>query len=209
MGKSPYSKVDTLRVDTLIRPKTPWWKWTTDSIYGRYDFEMYAYAVGDYETAEEAYETVLDTAGCFPRDHVELRLVNDTRNKQATYSGASRGNGIIDTEEDAEGFYDYTVVAPLTDTDQDGMPDVWESANGCDPTTPDNNVRHASGYTMLEMYLYYAMTHKEPMDDGYRPSEEGFDDLKLEDLKIQKFMRDGQLLIRRGNQIYTLQGQEL
>ena len=89
------------------------------------------------------------------------------------------------------------------------MPDVWESANGCDPTTPDNNVRHASGYTMLEMYLDYAMTHKEPMDDGYRPSEEGLEDLKLEELKIQKFMRDGQLLIRRGNQIYTLQGQEL
>ena len=207
VGKSPYSKVDTLRVDTLIRPKTPWWKWTTDSIYGRYDFEMYAYAVGDYETAEEAYETVLDTAGCFPRDHVELRLVNDTRNKQATYSGASRGNGIIDTEEDAEGFYDYTVVAPLTDTDSDGMPDEWESANGCDPTTPDNNVRHASGYTMLEMYLDYAMTHKEPMDDGYRPSEEGLEDLRFEDLKIQKILRDGQIFIQRGANTYTIEGQ--
>ena len=43
-GKSPYNKVDTLRVDTLIRPKTPWWRWTADSIYGRYDFDMYAYA---------------------------------------------------------------------------------------------------------------------------------------------------------------------
>lgn len=209
-GKAPYDNTDTLRVDSLIRPKTPWWKWTTDSIYGRYDFEMYAYAVGDYETAEKAYETVLDTAGCFPRDHVGLRLTSDTRNGTYSYTGSKTGKkGIIDTEEDAEGFYDYTVVAPLTDTDQDGMPDVWESANGCDPTTPDNNVRHASGYTMLEMYLDYAMTHKEPMDDGYRPSEEGFEDLKFEDLKIQKFMRDGQLLIRRGNQIYTLQGQEL
>jgi hypothetical protein len=62
---------------------------------------------------------------------------------------------------------------------------------------------------MLEMYLDYAMMHKEPMDDGYRPSEEGLEDLRFEDLKVQKFMRDGQLLIRRGNQIYTLQGQEL
>ena len=53
------------------------------------------------------------------------------------------------------------------------------------------------------------MTHKEPMDDGYRPSEEGLEDLRFEDLRVQKFMRDGQLLIRRGNQIYTLQGQEL
>lgn len=209
-GKAPYDNTDTLRVDSLIRPKTPWWRWTEDSIYGRYDFDMYAYAAEEYESAEEAFETVLDTAGVFPRDHVGLRLTSDTRNGTYSYTGSKTGKkGIIDTEEDAEGFYDYTVVAPLTDTDQDGMPDVWESANGCDPTTPDNNVRHASGYTMLEMYLDYAMKHKEPMDDGYRPSEEGFDDLRFEDLKIQKFMRDGQLLIRRGNQIYTLQGQEL
>ena len=209
-GKAPYDNTDTLRVDSLIRPKTPWWRWTEDSIYGRYDFDMYAYAAEEYETAEEAFETVLDTAGVFPRDHVGLRLTSDTRNGTYSYTGSKTGKkGIIDTEEDAEGFYDYTVVAPLTDTDQDGMPDVWESANGCDPTTPDNNVRHASGYTMLEMYLDYAMTHKEPMDDGYTPSEEGFEDLKLEDLKVQKFMRDGRLFIRRGNQTYTLQGQEL
>ena len=209
-GKAPYDNTDTLRVDSLIRPKTPWWRWTEDSIFGRYDFDMYAYAAEEYESAEEAFETVLDTAGVFPRDHVGLRLTSDTRNGTYSYTGSKTGKkGIIDTEEDAEGFYDYTVVAPLIDTDQDGMPDVWESANGCDPTTPDNNVRHASGYTMLEMYLDYAMTHKEPMDDGYRPSEEGLEDLRFEDLRVQKFMRDGQLLIRRGNQIYTLQGQEL
>ncbi len=207
-GKSPYNKVDTLRVDTLIRPKTPWWKWTEDSIYGRYDFELYAYAVGDYQTAEEAYETVLDTAGCFPRDHVELRLVDDTRNKKATCSGASRGNGIIDTEEDAEGFYAYPSVAALVDTDQDGMPDEWESVNGCNPEIADNNVRHASGYTMLEMYLDYAMTHKMPMDDGYKPSEEGVESLEFR-VESTKILHDGQLLIRRGDKTYTLQGQEL
>jgi hypothetical protein len=132
--------------------------------------------------------------------------VNDTRNKQATYSGASRGNGIIDTEEDAEGFYDYPVVAAPLDTDQDGMPDAWEIANGCNPQVADNNVRHTSGYTMLEMYLDYAM-HKEPMDDGYRPSEEGLENLRFEDLKIQKILRDGQIFIQRGANTYTLEGQ--
>ena len=205
-GKSPYNKIDTLRVDTLIRPKTPWWRWTEDSIYGRYDFGMYAYAVEAYESAEEAYQTVLDTAGCFPRDHVELRLIDDTRNKKATYSGASRGNGIIDTEEDAEGFYAYTAVAPLLDTDQDGMPDEWESANGCNPNVPDNNVRHASGYTMLEMYLDYAMMHKQPMDDGYTPSEEGIQNTEY-GVQTHKILRDGQIYIRRGAKTYTLQGQ--
>ena len=204
-GKSPYNKVDTLRVDTLIRPKTPWWRWTEDSIYGRYDFDMYAYAVSDFQTAEDAFQTVLDTAGCFPRDHVELRLVDDTRNKKATYSGASRGNGIIDTEEDAEGFYDYPSVEALVDTDKDGMPDEWEMANGCDPNIPDNNVRHEIGYTMLEMYLHYAMTHKTPMDDGYTPSSEGIQNTEY-GVQTQKILRDGQIYIQRGAKIYTITG---
>ena len=199
-----YTKEES-RVDTLIRPKTPWWRWTKDSIYGRYDFDMYAYAVENYQTAEEAYQTVLDTAGCFPRDHVELRLIDDTRNKKATYGGAGRGNGIIDTEEDAEGFYAYVQVPALTDTDLDGMPDEWEIANGCDPNTPDNNVRHASGYTMLEMYLDYAMTHKTPMDDGYKPSSEGIQHSEVS-IQTQKILRDGQLFIQRGARIYTITG---
>ena len=204
-GKSPYNKVDTLRVDTLIRPKTPWWRWTEDSIYGRYDFDMYAYAVSDFQTAEDAFQTVLDTAGCFPRDHVELRLVDDTRNKKATYSGASRGNGIIDTEEDAEGFYDYPAVEPLTDTDLDGMPDEWELANGCDPNTPDNNVRHANGYTMLEVYLDYAMTHRPQMEDGFTQGIET-PSLQEDEGKAQKIIHDGQLFIIRANNIYTTTG---
>lgn len=206
-GKAPYDNTDTLRVDTLIRPKTPWWRWTEDSIYGRYDFDMYAYAAENYESSEQAFETVLDTAGCFPRDHVGLRLTSDTRNGTYSYTGSKTGKkGIIDTEDDAEGFYDYPVVAALTDTDQDGMPDEWESANGCNPNVADNNVHHASGYTMLEMYLDYAMTHKTPMDDGYRPSEEGFEDLKSEDVRTQKILREGQLFIRRGEKVYTIQG---
>ena len=206
-GKSPYSNVDTLRVDTLIRPKTPWWRWTEDSIYGRYDFDMYAYAVGEYENAANAYQTVMDTVGCFPRDHVELRLIKDTEEGTHTYEGyKGKKKGIIDLETDAEGFYDYTVVAPLTDTDRDGMPDEWETANGCDPQTPDNNVRHESGYTMLEMYLDYAMKHKEPMDDGYKPSTEGVESLEFK-VESKKILRDGQLYIQRGANTYTLEGQ--
>ena len=210
-GKSPYENVDTLRVDTLIRPKTPWWRWTADSIYGRYDFDKYAYAAESYQTSEEAYQTVLDTVGCFPRDHVGNRLIADTRAGLYTYMGSKTGKkGILDTEEDAEGFYDYTVVAPQLDTDLDGMPDEWEIANGCDPNTQDNNVRHASGYTMLEMYLDYAMTHKKPMDDGYREPE-GIENTSIyqDGVSSYKIFRDGQLLIKRGDKFYTLQGQEL
>jgi len=198
--------LDTLRVDTLIRPKTPWWRWTADSVYGRYDFDLYAYAASDYETAEQAYETVLDTAGCFPRDHVGLRLVTDTRSGSHTYVGSKTSKkGIIDREDDAEGFYAYPEAAAFADFDSDGMPDFWEAANGTDPINPDNNTLHESGYTMLEMYLDYAMTHKSPMDDGYTPAE-GIEQTELRDDAPQKRLINGQLYILRGEKIYTLHG---
>ena len=197
-----YTKEES-RVDTLIRPATPWWRWTTDSVYGRYDFDALAYAASEFETAEEAYETVLDTAGCFPRDHVGLRLVTDTRNGTHTYVGSKTNKkGIIDTEDDAEGFYDYPEVAAFADFDSDGMPDFWETANGTDPIIPDNNTLHASGYTMLEVYLDYAMMHKTPMSDGFQ----GIESLQPSAISYQKILRDGQIFILRGNQVYTLTG---
>ena len=156
-------------------------------------------------------QTVLDTAGCFPRDHVENRIIRETRDNTYTYTGSKASKkGVIDSETDAEGFYDYPQVVALTDTDQDGMPDEWESANGCDPEVADNNVRHASGYTMLEMYLHYAITHKMPMDDGYREPE-GIENAYFRQggAGTQKILRDGQLLIQRGDKFYTLQGQVL
>ena len=200
-----YTKEES-RVDTLIRPKTPWWRWTEDSIYGRYDFDQYAYAAGSFESAEEALTTVLDTAGVFPRDHVGLRLIRDTRNGTYTYVGSETGKkGIIDTEEDAEGFYDYPQTPAKKDTDLDGMPDEWEVENGCDPNVPDNNKLHASGYTMLEMYLDYAMTHKQPMDDGYKP--QGVEVINHQPSVIStKILREGQLFIQRGEEIYTATG---
>ena len=199
--------LEQLRVDTLIRTKTPWWRWTADSIYGKYDFESLAYAAGTIETAADAFQTVLDTAGVFPRDHVANRLVADTKAGTYTYTGSkSAKKGIIDIEEDAEGFYAYTEVAALKDTDLDGMPDEWEIANGCDPTVADNNTLHKSGYTVLEMYLDYAMTHKAPMDDGYKP--QGLQNTEYR-IQTQKILREGQIYIRRGEKVYTVTGQAI
>lgn len=199
---------DSLRVDTLIRPKTPWWRWTEDSVYGRYDFEDLAYAAGNYESAGEAYMTVLADAGCFPHDHVATRLKSEMADRTFTYTGSkAKKKGVIDSEEDAEGFYPYVEVAPDADTDLDGMPDAWEETHGCDPNVPDNNVIHESGYTMLEVYLAYAITHKTPMDDGYQPSTEGSLQPSAISIQTQKILREGQLYIQRGEKVYTVQGQ--
>ena len=44
---------------------------------------------------------------------------------------------------------------PYTDTDQDGMPNFWESGTGSNPAVADNNAASpsGSGYTRLEDYL--------------------------------------------------------
>lgn len=199
------------RVDTLIRTKTPYWDCNADSteFSGLYNFDLYAYAASTYESATDARQTVLDTAGCFPRDHVGKRVVEETRNNTYNHSGnRCHKSGIIDTPEDAEGFYDYTVVAPYADTDQDGMPDFWESDNGMDPAVPDQNTRHSSGYTMLEMYLDWAMHNKEPMDDGYQEPT-GLESVKHSGVKGKKTVRDGRLLIIQGEDEYGPAGQRI
>ena len=203
---------DQARVDTLIRTKTPYWDCNADSteFSGLYDFDALAYATTSFETAEEAYQTILDTVGVFPRDHVENRIIEETRTNSYTYSGSqSKKKGIIDIPSDAEGFYAYVSVAAETDTDLDGMPDSWEMANGCNPNIADNNTLHESGYTMLEMYLDYAITHKSPMDDGYQPQGVEWPTANSQEPIAIKKLRDGQLLIQRGEKIYTVDGRFL
>ena len=168
-GVSPdensYTKAQ-LRVDSLIIPKLNYYKWTLPMRYGEYDFDTYAYAAGDYETAQEAYETVLAQAGTINRDAVERRIVEEVRSGTTTNNSGSKGNGIIDSENDAEGFFSYSIdyVVPA-DSDGDGMPDEWEKAHGLNPNVADNNYVNADGYTALEVYLNSLMG--EVMDDQF------------------------------------------
>jgi hypothetical protein len=47
-----------------------------------------------------------------------------------------------------------TCGAPPADTDHDGMPDAWETANGLNPNDPaDRATLAANGYANLENYL--------------------------------------------------------
>ena len=124
--------------------------------YGEYDFDTYAYAAGDYETAQEAYETVLAQAGTINRDAVERRIVEEVRSGTTTNNSGSKGNGIIDSENDAEGFFSYSTdyVVPA-DSDGDGMPDEWEKRFGLDPNDPTDAAKdcNGDGYTNIEKYI--------------------------------------------------------
>lgn len=115
-------------------------------------------------TAEDAYERVLSYAGAsLSRDFVDAEVVSDTRNGVASHTGTGCGKGFINSQNDnkpANAPADWSAWpllkstdAPL-DTDRDGMPDAWETANGLDPNNPaDRNTINAEGYTMLEVYL--------------------------------------------------------
>jgi len=98
-------------------------------------------------TAQEAYNQVMTHGGAsLKRDAVDTRLVSDVQN----------GTGsIIDSQDDVGGWPELLSKEPQPDTDQDGMPDQWETENGLNPNDPEdrNDDANLDGYTNLEEYL--------------------------------------------------------
>jgi Secretion system C-terminal sorting domain len=118
------------------------------------------------QTAEAAFVSVLDSVGAILpcRDTIDRRIVRETRNGTATFegptyalvtgTGISHPSGIIDSPANIGGLPTYRSAAAPTDSDHDGMPDPYETANGLNPTNAaDRNNIGANGYTQLEIYL--------------------------------------------------------
>ncbi len=104
-------------------------------------------------TAGEAYRLVLDHAGVvIPlRDAHENRIITEVQN--ASYS---RGTlGLVDQVEQAGGWPDLRSLPPLADSDNDGLPDDWETARGLDPANPSDAslLSEDTSYTYLERYI--------------------------------------------------------
>jgi hypothetical protein len=155
-------KLADIRVDERIVTQTPWYRYTVNPV-GSYVPEQYM--LYNIEDAEDAYKTVVDHAGTINRDVVERRIADETANGTTHYQG-SKAAGIIDTESEAEGFFEYdTNYTVPTDTDGDGMPDEWEKAHNLNPNLSDNNSLNADGYTALEVYLNSLMG--EEMDTNF------------------------------------------
>lgn len=115
-------------------------------------------------TAADAYDRVLDYAGAsISRDSFDALMVSDARNGVASYTGNGLSKGFVNSQDDnrpADAPEDWSAWPTLvsesapTDTDGDGMPDEWESANGLDANDPaDGKTIGADGYTNLEHYL--------------------------------------------------------
>ena len=108
------------------------------------------------EVAEQAFASVLAYAGAnMPkRDTVDARVVAETKSGTAKGMGSFGKPGIIDRADAVGGWHQYQSQPAPADSDEDGMPDEWEKANGLDPHAPaDRNKTGNDGYTMLENYL--------------------------------------------------------
>ncbi|MCU0963121.1 MAG: hypothetical protein MUF48_23765 [Pirellulaceae bacterium] len=99
--------------------------------------------------AEDTLELVLAGAGATRprRDATDLRVVEDTRH--------GRG-AIIDSPAQVGGYPHLDRGESPADSDGDGMPDTWESAQGLDPRDPADAKldRDGDGYTDIEEYLF-------------------------------------------------------
>ena len=115
-------------------------------------------------TADLAYEQVLAYAGAsLHRDAIDELMVSDTRNGEGTYTGSGLAKGLINSQDDlkpAGAPADWSAwpelkqgVVPV-DTDQDGMPDEWETANGLNPNDKADGKKIAdNGYSNVENYI--------------------------------------------------------
>ena len=108
-------------------------------------------------SAKEAFEAVLATVGAsLPvRDSVDARIVDQVR---------QRKGAIIDSQTQVGGWPQYQYTLPPEDSDNDGMPDAWETAHGLDPKDPSDGSKDRKGdaYTNIEEYLNYLATNPRP-----------------------------------------------
>jgi pectate lyase len=107
--------------------------------------------------ARAAYKDVLDYSGnskgigpdgifITRRDSIDERIVEEVLNT---------GGAIIDDESEVGGWVSIARGVAQPDSDKDGMPDAWETKNGCDPHNPSDNAMDfdGDGYTNIEEYL--------------------------------------------------------
>ena len=106
------------------------------------------------QTAQASRDLVLAHAGCFPRDVVSKRTIAEVRAGTGSWGRHEPPGGLMGG---------LTPRKPPLDTDNDGIPDIWERAHNLNPTDPADAAqtvpaaaspkdRH-KGYAWIEYYL--------------------------------------------------------
>lgn len=119
---------------------------------------------GDVTThsADEAFSKVLTYSGAsLYRDEIDARYMEEAKTGTAKYKGSiTKSPGIIDKVSDVNGYTEANFgkgSRPADfDTDNDGIPDAWETANGLDPNDASDALTYSLDskdyYTNLEVY---------------------------------------------------------
>ncbi len=119
--------------------------------------ERHPFAAITYTPTENVRAYMLDHVGAFPRDPMDRRLLASVRAGTVDPTPVDRNpaNDALATD-----FTAANAPAAPIDSDDDGMPDTWETAHGLDPHAQDHNgtqlsqsMTGATGYTNLECYL--------------------------------------------------------
>ena len=137
-----------------FHPTTTW----SDTIKSTVAFTLPSYL--RIQTADSAYLSVTGFAGAsLKRDSVDKRVIKNILNGTISVTAGSNGStgGFIDSQADVGGWpvYTYNESDVPLDTDNDGMPDQWETLKGLSPNDPsDGKTTSLNGiYTNLELYL--------------------------------------------------------
>ena len=100
------------------------------------------------ESAADAYQTIVDQVGASRvRDSHDKRII-----EQLTSLG--KKGSFIANEDDLGGIGTVANGPHPTDSDNDGMPDAWETENGLNPNSDDSKLYTlGGGYTNIEHYV--------------------------------------------------------
>ncbi|MEP7095626.1 MAG: T9SS type A sorting domain-containing protein [Flavobacterium sp.] len=118
------------------------------------------------QSAKNAYKIVLSDVGCIQPvfdDHDE-RIISETLNGTYSIRGSVTNKpGFPDNESDVGGYESYPEISRDAnwDTDQDGLPNWWETITGTNTNSGTGDFSDANadadldGYTNLEKYLQW------------------------------------------------------
>ncbi len=114
--------------------------------------------------AKTAFNQVLQLSGaCLYRDNVDQRILKEVETGVEKFGSSYEegNNGIIDSQNDVGGWPELKSTAPLPDSDNDGMPDLWEKENNLNPDdASDNNINSLDkNYTNIEVYINSLVQH--------------------------------------------------
>lgn len=116
----------------------------------------YDYPRVNTEDALSAFHHVVEKAGAsLKRDAIDTRVMNGVKNQTGT---------LILTSDEVGGYCELAGGITPLDTDGDGMPDVWEDAQGLNKEDVADGAkdRNGDGYTNLEDYLNHLVVSEFP-----------------------------------------------